>query len=108
MGRHTCVEIFLWLGVAFALIGAIGVLAFDDAYDRLHYGAPVVLASICIAVATVIQSSFSLISDKAILVAAFLLVTSPILTHATGRAARSAEHGSWEIQPDEEIEVEDP
>ena len=108
MSRHTVVEIFLWLGVTLAVIGALGVLAFDDAYDRLHYGAPVVLGSICIAVATLIQSSFSLISDKAILVAAFLLITSPILTHATGRAGRAAEHGNWEIQPHEETEVEEP
>ena len=107
MSRHAVAEIFLWLGVALAFVGAIGVLAFHNAYDRLHFGAPVVLAAICIAIATVIQTSFSLISDKAILVAAFLLVSSPILTHATGRAGRTAEHGNWEIQPDEEIEVEE-
>ena len=86
MSRHTVVEIFLWLGVTLAVIGALGVLAFDDAYDRLHYGAPVVLGSICIAVATLIQSSFSLISDKAILVEPATALSSTRCTAIAGEA----------------------
>ena len=55
--------------------------------------------------AVVVQKSFSLVGDKAILVAVFLLVVSPLLTHLTGRAARIAEHGDWRH---DDIEVEEP
>ena len=98
---------FLWLGVALVLICCLGVLVFPDVYDRLHFSSPLPLAAVCIAAAVVLHEDFSLIGDKAILVSVFLLVASPVLTHATGRAARIAERGDWRIGAEEEIEVED-
>jgi multisubunit Na+/H+ antiporter MnhG subunit len=43
---------------------------------------------------------------KAILTAAFLLVSGPMLAHATARSARIHDHGDWEARPEEGIEVE--
>ena len=104
--RQIAVNFFLWLGVALVLISCVGVLAFGSVYDRLHFTGPSALGGICIAVAVVIHEDLSLIGNKAILIAAFLLVASPLLAHATGRAARIAEQGSWQPHPDEEVEVE--
>jgi len=105
--RHVAVNVFLWLGVALVLISCLGVLVFGSVYDRLHFSAPAILGSICIAAAVVIHEDFSLIGDKAILIAAFLLIASPLVGHATARSARQAERGDWRIGRDEEIEVED-
>ena len=105
--RQIAVNFFLWLGVALVLISCIGVLVFGYVYDRLHFTAPSTLGAICVAIAVVIHEDFSLIGNKALLIAAFLLVASPLLAHATGRAARIAERGSWQLGADENVEVEE-
>ena len=105
--RQIAVNFFLWLGVALVLISCIGVLAFSDAYDRLHFSSPATLGALCIAIAVVIHEDFSLIGNKAIAIAVFILIASPLLAHATGRAARAAERGSWRLEADERVEVEE-
>jgi monovalent cation/proton antiporter MnhG/PhaG subunit len=105
--RETLVDIFLVSGVGLVLLACVGVVVFRSAHDRLHYGAPSILGAILIAVAVVIKESFSLVGDKAILLAVVLLVMAPIVTHAIGRAARTAEHGDWTLRPDERIDVEE-
>ncbi len=106
--RQVVVNVFLWLGVALVLVSCLGVLAYRSAYDRLHFTAPLNLGAICIAVAVVIHEDFSMVGDKALLIAAFLLGAAPLLSHATGRAARYTERGDWRIGSEEEIEVEEP
>ena len=105
--RDIVVDVFLIAGVALVLVSCLGALVFDAAHDRLHFGSPAVLGGIFIAVAVVVKESFSLVGDKAILIALFLLVASPMVTHAVGRAARTARRGTWRIGPDEGIEVEE-
>jgi monovalent cation/proton antiporter MnhG/PhaG subunit len=101
--RQIMVDAFLWLGVALTLIGCLGVVLMRTVYDRLHFSSPPVLGGVCVAIAVVIQKSFSLVGDKSILIAVLLIVLSPLLTHATGRAGRLAEHGEWRVA-DEEVE----
>lgn len=103
--RQIIVDVLLWLGVGLVLISCLGVLVMRGVYERLHFASPAVLGALLIAAAVVVQKSFSLVGDKAILVAFFFLVGSPLLTHVTGRAARVAELGDWRGN---EIEVEDP
>ena len=43
-----------------------------------------------------VRDSFSLIGNKALAIAAFVLVTSPVLTHFTARALHEAERGREE------------
>lgn len=106
--RHVITEVFLWLGVGLTLVSCLGVLVLRTAHARLHFSSPSVLGAVCVAVAVVVQNSFSLVGNKAILIAVFLLITSPILTHATARAARVQETGHWPLAPDEGVEVEEP
>jgi multicomponent Na+:H+ antiporter subunit G len=105
--RQIAVNFFLWLGVLLVLVSCVGVLVFGNAYDRLHFTSPATLGAICIAIAVVIHEDFSLIGNKAIAIAVFILVASPLVAHATGRAARAAERGSWRLGPDEKVEVEE-
>jgi multicomponent Na+:H+ antiporter subunit G len=104
--RHVISDVFLWIGVALNLIACLGVLVMRDTLERLHYTAPALLGAICIAVAVVIKDSFSLTGDKAILIALFLIVASPIVTHATARAARIDQRGDWRLSEAENVEVE--
>ena len=83
-------DVVMWgllgIGVAVQVFAALGVLLMRDALDRLHYvGASAVgIAGVCAAV--VVGEGPSLIGLKAVLTAAFLLVTGPVLAHATARA----------------------
>ena len=106
--RQVVTDVFLWLGVVLSMISCLGLLVARSVFDRLHFLAPITLGGVCIAVAVVVRHSFSLVGDGAILVAVQLVVFSPVLTHAAGRAARITQHGDWRIQPGEKIEIEEP
>jgi multicomponent Na+:H+ antiporter subunit G len=106
--RVVLTNVFLWLGVGLVLMSCLGVLVMRDVYSRLHFSSPAVLGALCIAVAVIIKDSFSLIGDNTIAIAVFVLVTSPLLTHATARAARIARHGEWGLRPEDDVEIEEP
>jgi multicomponent Na+:H+ antiporter subunit G len=102
--RHLIEYLLLALGTGTMVLSAVGVLAMRSIYDRLHYvgSASVGAALVCIAVT--VRESFSLIGNKTLLIAFFLLVSGPVLVHATARAARIRERGSWSVD-EREIEV---
>jgi multicomponent Na+:H+ antiporter subunit G len=80
--------VLLMVGAFFALTGAIGVLRLPDVFTRLHAagmtdtaGAGLILAGL------MVQAGVSLVTVKLVFVLIFLVVTSPLSTHATARAA---------------------
>ena len=77
------------VGVAAQLAAVVGVVVAADVYDRLHYTGPAsVFGPFCFAFAIVIdEGPLSQAGLKSILVALLLLALSPILVHATARAA---------------------
>jgi multicomponent Na+:H+ antiporter subunit G len=91
--RDVVVSVLLFAGVALAALATLGVLLMRDAFERLHYLGPASLAAGCIAAAVVVRESFSLIGNKAIALAVFILVTSPVLAHVTARALHKLELG---------------
>ena len=95
-------------GVAVVLFAAIGVLSMDNVYDRLHYVGSAGVGSALVCVAVTVRESFSLIGNKALLIAAFMLLSGPVLVHVTARAARLREGGEWSLRDGEEVEVEEP
>lgn len=83
----ACVVVLLTLGVGIELACCLGVLVMRDAYDKLHYlGPAAIVGPLAIAVAVVVKESLSQAGIKALLVAALMIVASPVLTHATARA----------------------
>ena len=75
-------------GGLFAIVGAVGVLRMPDFYTRVHaaslcdnVGALLVLAGLGL------QSGWSLVTAKLLVVATLILMTSPVATHALVRAA---------------------
>jgi multisubunit Na+/H+ antiporter MnhG subunit len=83
--RQAVVDVLLAACVLLALLSAAGVALMGDALDRLHYAGPAVLGGVCASVAVVVAGGPSLIGTRAILVSALLLVTAPVLAHATAR-----------------------
>jgi len=100
--RGLAVAVLLGFGVAVTWLSCLGVLAMRDPYDRLHYTGPAaVLAPVAIAAAVVLEERLSAAGIKAVLVALVLVVTNPVLGHATARAARIRQFGEWRVQEDE-------
>jgi monovalent cation/proton antiporter MnhG/PhaG subunit len=98
--RTVAVAALLTVGVGVELACCLGVLVMRDVYDKLHYTAPATtIGSLAIALAVVVEESLSQAGIKALLVFGALLVTNPVLTHATARAARVRQLGGWEPDP---------
>jgi len=96
------VAVLLILGVGIELVCCLGVLVMRGVYDRLHYTGPASFGAVLIAAAVVIREGLlSQIGAKAVLIAVVLLVISPVLMHATARAARLRERGELQAQPNE-------
>jgi multisubunit Na+/H+ antiporter MnhG subunit len=90
-------DLLLALGVALELLACLGVVAMGTDHARLHYLSPAALGAVPIAAAVWIDSGPSTIALQAALLAAFLLLISPALTHATARASRIAARGDWRV-----------
>ena len=98
---HVVIVALLAVGVAIEILCCVGVLVMRGAYARLHYAAPAGLGALLLAIAILLREGFSLIGDKALLVAVFVLVSSPVLSHVTARAAHIRGHGDVVSPPQE-------
>ena len=98
----VAVAVLLAVGVASALMSALGLLATKDPYDQLHFTGPAtVIGPVAIAAAVLVEEPLSSAGIKAVLVALIMLASGPILIHATARAARVRERGRWVVLPEE-------
>jgi monovalent cation/proton antiporter MnhG/PhaG subunit len=107
--RDVIVALLLGLGVAAALLSCAGVLLMGNALDRLHFTAPAATVSpVLFAAAVLVEAPLSSAGVKAVLIALLVIVTTPVLTHATARAARVREHGEWKVLTEELERTESP
>ena len=98
----VAVAVLLAVGVASALMSALGLLATKDPYDQLHFTGPAtVIGPVAIAAAVLVEEPLSSAGIKAGLVALIMLASGPVLIHATARAARVRERGRWVVLPEE-------
>jgi multicomponent Na+:H+ antiporter subunit G len=102
--RTALVIVLLALGVGLQVLACLGLVLMRDTYGRLHYLGVATFGVVAIVAAIFVEEPFSMIGEKAVLVAVFLLVTGPVLVHVTARTARSRRLGDWRIGPGEEIE----
>ncbi|MGB5281919.1 MAG: monovalent cation/H(+) antiporter subunit G [Arenicellales bacterium] len=91
--------IFLVAGGLLGIIGGIGIHRFPDFFTRLHAaGITDTLCAALILSGLGLQSGFSLVSFKLVLIFAFILFTSPTASHALANAAL---HGGVKPQLDD-------
>ena len=101
--KDVVVAVLLVIGVGAQVLGCVGIALMRNAYDRLHYTSPSVLAAVALAAAVLVREGFSLIADKGLMLAAVVVITSPVIVQALARAARTSEHGSLDTRaPDVE------
>lgn len=95
-------DVLLVFGVGLELVAVLGVVAMRDPLDRLHYVAPASFGALAIGIAILLQTSFSLIGDKALLTGAVLVVFGSVLVHTTARALaiRQGDFAPSDSEPD--------
>lgn len=98
--QEIIARVLLVLGVGIELLCCVGIVAMRRTFDRLHYVGPAtVLGPVLIAASVVCTEALSQAGIKAILIALVLMIGGPIVTHATGRAARLRQYGNLDVQP---------
>ncbi len=86
------VEIVSWVlivsGAFFTLVGALGIWRFPDFWARLHAASVTDCAGMILLIAGMcVQSGFTLITVKLIIIGIFLFITGPTATHSVANAA---------------------
>ena len=84
--RDAIVAVLVVAGVAVQVFACLGVLLMRDAFDRLHFVGTSLVGAPLLCVAVVVAEGPSLIGLKALLTAAFLMLSAPVLAHATAHA----------------------
>jgi multisubunit Na+/H+ antiporter MnhG subunit len=84
--RDVVVGVLAGAGIAVQVFTCLGVVMMRDALDRLHYVGTSAVGIPLVCAAVIVDEGPSLIGLKALLTAAFLMVTGPTLAHATARA----------------------
>ncbi|MCX5693096.1 MAG: monovalent cation/H(+) antiporter subunit G [Candidatus Omnitrophica bacterium] len=88
--------IFIVIGLGFDIFGCIGLLRLPDVYNRLQATTKCVTLGTCsILLGTFILKGLCATGVKAILVAIFLLLTSPVAAHALARGAHKSGVKLW-------------
>lgn len=93
------------LGVAFNLVGCLGLVRLPDVYNRLQAGTKCVTLGAClILLGTVVLADQTPIRLMALLCVVFVLVTSPTAAHALARAAHASGIRLWEKSVVDQLE----
>jgi multisubunit Na+/H+ antiporter MnhG subunit len=96
MIREAVVDLLLGLAVAVGLAAAAGVLLMRGVYRKIHYLTPIsIVAPVLVGLAVQVQAGYSTRSAQTWLAVVCLVIASPVLSHATIRAARIRVEGDW-------------
>jgi len=88
---------FLVIGMAFNLLGSLGLIRLPDVYNRLQAATKCVTLGTCsILLGAVFYSGLNDVGLKALLCIFFLLLTSPTAAHAIARGAHIYGVKLWE------------
>jgi len=98
------VATLLGIMVATSFISCWALVLFRDKFQRMHYLSVVTTVStLSLLIAVVIKEGWGQATLKTILTFLVLILINAVVTHATARAARIREYGSWTPTPDEHI-----
>ena len=101
------IALLLSAAVVIVSLCVLGLFTVSDSFDRLHFLSPVTsIPAVLVAAAIVVEEALSTSGVKAILTVGLLLLTNPILSHATARAARVRQFGHWQALSGEEVSEE--
>lgn len=102
MTRNLLVDLLLGFGVGTLLACSAGVLLVGSTFDRLHFAAAASsVPAFAILAALLVREGLSTQGLEAIAAVALLFLGSPVVVHATARAARRREFGRLAPLPEE-------
>jgi len=89
---HLVAEALGWFfvvsGSIFVVIGGIGLLRFPDFYTRIHAaGITDTMGAWLILIGLMFSAGWSLVTAKLVMLLIFLVMTSPLSSHALAKAA---------------------
>jgi multisubunit Na+/H+ antiporter MnhG subunit len=87
--------LLLLAGVLVELIAVLGICVMRDTLDRLHCVSLSSWGALLIGIAILVQESFSLLGDKALVTGVLAAFLSPVLIHTTARSFRVRARGDW-------------
>lgn len=71
------------------LVTSLGILKTTNLYDQIHFlGAGSILGAVSIAIAVILHEGWNQGAVKSVLIAILVLVSNPVLSHATARAGK--------------------
>jgi multicomponent Na+:H+ antiporter subunit G len=84
-------------GLAFSLVGCIGVIRFPDIYTRLQAATKCITLGTCgFLVGTLILAGWGMIATKCAVCMLFILITSPTAAHALARGSHAFGVKLWD------------
>ncbi len=87
---------FITAGLAFDVLGCLGLIRLPDVYNRLQAATKCVTLGTCsILFGAFLVTGFSAAGIKMLLCIAFLLLTSPVAAHAIARGAHRSGVKLW-------------
>jgi len=88
-------------GIAFAVIGSIGILRLPDFYTRVHAAGKLDTAAIVLSmVGLALLDGLEISDSRLVLIAIFVFIANPAATHALGRSALRTKLVPWTRQRD--------
>ncbi len=100
-GASVVSDVLLGLAVVVVAGSVLGVLVMPDVYQKLHYVVPTVLvAPVLVFLAVAVRDGLDESTAQSALALGIVVVSAPFLSHATIRAARIRDEGSWEDAAD--------
>jgi multicomponent Na+:H+ antiporter subunit G len=86
-----------WLaGATFALLAAVGVIRMPDLYTRMQAASKAsTLGLACLLIGTAIELGDGASIARAVSIAAFIMLTTPVAAHAVARAAALTDVPLW-------------
>lgn len=87
--------ILLAAGALLELIAVLGLCVMRDTLDRLHCVSLSSWGALLVGIAILVDESFSLLGDKALLAGVLSAVLGPVMIHTTARSFRIRAHGDW-------------
>lgn len=91
-------DIVLLIAVVFLCwFGVLGMWKMKEPMQALHYlSLPATAGALLLTIAVLVSQGFGQAFGKVLLIAAILMASNSIVTHATARAFRARELGHWE------------
>jgi len=102
--RDAVTAVFLVAGLAFMLVGVLGIVRLPDAYHRLHASSKCTtlgLMGLLVAAAVHIGTSGAVV--KAVLTMVFAFVATPVGSHVLAKSAHAAGMPQWDRTLSDEL-----